>query len=429
MTQRKWLRLIASILVVACIDNRIAAQYSNMDLDSIINLYSFINKSDNHIQNDSLLHSFYEKVMECKAKQVGAIDIVQIGDSHMQAGSFTKPIRIGLQNQLGNGGRGLVFPYQIARTNGPADVVSSSNIKWVARRNAVKSNTLPTGLAGHTIYTPDSSALIKIRVKDTDTSYVPITRVKIFHGSLADSNFAYHLIDTNGVILASPAIVTEQTDTTTTFILQGKHNLFTIGQSKTAANQISSTFFGCVIDYGVPGVLYHTIGVNGAEYRSYLEADKFLSQLADLSPDLVILSLGTNEAFDSKNFSPEAIRKHVQSLTDSIQKLIPHSAILITTLPESLKPYRVKKRTYYKINPNVAIMRNLLVEVALERGLAYWDLYTIMGGVNSMNKWHVAGMTDTKRIHFSNKGYQLQGQLLYQALWESIVSHNLKKTK
>jgi hypothetical protein len=39
-----------------------------------------------------------------------------------------------------------------------------------------------------------------------------------------------------------------------------------------------------------------------------------------------------------------------------------------------------------------------------------------MGGYNSINKWYAKGMTDKRRIHFSRKGYLIQGNLLKNAL-------------
>jgi lysophospholipase L1-like esterase len=414
---------ILYLFIVLAMNSRVVAQYTNADLDSIIRQYSFIDTTANYIQNDTSLNRFYAKALSCQTKQIGVIKIIHIGDSHIQAGSLTKPIQLGLQKQLGYGGRGLVFPYQIARTNGPSDIVSSSNVKWMSRRNSVRNSSLPTGLSGHVIYSTDSNAIIKIKIKEPDTGYIPITRIQLMHGSITDSNYAYQLMDSNGAILATPSAFVEQSDTVTTFILPGKHSSFTIGQVKNAPNQISSTFFGCLVDNGVPGLIYHTIGVNGAEYKSYLEADKFLAQLAWLSPDLIILSMGTNEAFNTKNFSEDGFSKYVFSLIDTIKQLNPQSAILITTLPESLKPYRVKKRTYYRSNPNVATIHKLLISAALLKGVAFWDLYTIMGGLNSMTKWHAAGMTDSKRVHFSHKGYQIQGQLLYNALWNSLLKY------
>ena len=45
------------------------------------------------------------------------------------------------------------------------------------------------------------------------------------------------------------------------------------------------------------GILYHSSGINGCCYSHYVEAGQVLNQTAALTPDLIILSLGTNEAF------------------------------------------------------------------------------------------------------------------------------------
>jgi hypothetical protein len=43
-----------------------------------------------------------------------------------------------------------------------------------------------------------------------------------------------------------------------------------------------------------------------------------------------------------------------------------------------------------------------------------------MGGLNAMNRWAAAGLTDARRIHFSRKGYFIQGTLLFEALINEI---------
>ena len=40
------------------------------------------------------------------------------------------------------------------------------------------------------------------------------------------------------------------------------------------------------------------IGVNGATYDDYNNTEIFFNQLPHLNPDLVIVSLGTNESFE-----------------------------------------------------------------------------------------------------------------------------------
>ena len=52
-----------------------------------------------------------------------------------------------------------------------------------------------------------------------------------------------------------------------------------------------------------------------------------------------------------------------------------------------------------------------------------------MGGKDAMAKWKAKKLTDRKYIHFSGKGYGIQGELLRQAMLESYEQHENTVTK
>src|SRR5690606_14596933 len=55
---------------------------------------------------------------------------------------------------------------------------------------------------------------------------------------------------------------------------------------------------GVVLEKDEPGILYHSIGVNGAKCSDYNKYPLFFEQLPALHPDMIVISLGTNESFD-----------------------------------------------------------------------------------------------------------------------------------
>src|SRR5450631_1614697 len=81
--------------------------------------YKFLKTELNRIENDSTsLASFYKKLSMQKKNHNHKISIVHIGDSHLQADFFSGEVRKLLQQQYGNAGRGLMFPFKQANTNG-----------------------------------------------------------------------------------------------------------------------------------------------------------------------------------------------------------------------------------------------------------------------------------------------------------------------
>ena len=57
-----------------------------------------------------------------------------------------------------------------------------------------------------------------------------------------------------------------------------------------------------------------------------------------------------------------------------------------------------------------------MTELAAEYGGAIFDCYGLMGGQASSNAWVRAGLQRRDHIHFSRQGYELWGDLLYNAL-------------
>jgi hypothetical protein len=87
-------------------------------LDSTaVEQYKFIEVSKNIIGNDSCLKTFYAKLANLKKTKNGVVTVTQIGDSHIQADFFSGTMRQKLQLKYGNSGRGLIFPYHVAKSN------------------------------------------------------------------------------------------------------------------------------------------------------------------------------------------------------------------------------------------------------------------------------------------------------------------------
>ena len=79
--------------------------------------------------------------------------------------------------------------------------------------------------------------------------------------------------------------------------------------------------FGFNLQNDNNGVLYHSIGNNGAAYSSYNSLPKFGESIANLRPDLVILALGTNEAFGKVNEA--AFEAQIETTIKSIRSQSP----------------------------------------------------------------------------------------------------------
>jgi len=71
--------------------------------------------------------------------------------------------------------------------------------------------------------------------------------------------------------------------------------------------------------------------------------------------------------------------------------------------------------------------RLTVINYCLQHQLPYWDLYEIMGGYGSMGKWYAAQLTAKDRVHFTGRGYQIQGDLFYRALMKGYEQYKKRK--
>jgi hypothetical protein len=159
------------------------------------------------------------------------------------------------------------------------------------------------------------------------------------------------------------------------------------------------------------GVCYYIAGANGAEYATFNQKYEFFKETALLQPDLVIISMGTNEAFG--NLDQKIFENNIDAFVSQIRYYNPAAEILITTPGDALKRKRY-------LNPNIGKAVSILVNYATASNIAVWDLNSIMGGYGSMKKWFTAGLSQNDRIHFSREGYYIQGLLLFNALMNEL---------
>ena len=136
---------------------------------TIPKLYGFENVNGDTISNRNYLNDFFKKLESQKKFNDKKINILHIGDSHLQADYITHTTRVSLQKIFGNAGRGFIAPLKISKSNEPFNYQTTSNKTWKSTR-CVSSKQLQTiGLSGMSIKTNDKSATIQIKTYNTDS--------------------------------------------------------------------------------------------------------------------------------------------------------------------------------------------------------------------------------------------------------------------
>ncbi|MEI9911303.1 MAG: GDSL-type esterase/lipase family protein, partial [Bacteroidota bacterium] len=383
------------------LDSHISAQSIPVTDNKYAATYSFIQPVFNRIQNTAGLDSFYYKLYNLKKTGKGIVSIVHIGDSHIQADFLSGVVRNGLQQFFGNAGRGLVFPYQLAQSNAPADINSSSNTKWQFNRVAHPEIPIVPGVSGYGIKTATSGASISFSLKPDGSGPQLFNRLKFFTDSNVSNSWLVQAENNS-----APFLIKKENDSLlySEILLQESAGNFSLAS---LPSDNTKEFYGVSLENSNPGILYHTIGVNGARYDHYNIAPLFWKQLAALHADLFIISLGTNEA-QATSFNETDLQRQVSLFIQQLSIAAPNAAVLITTAADS---YKHRK-------PN-AVLRQInlsLVNYCNTNSIPAWDMYRTTNGYGSAYSWSKRGLMNRDKIHFTAEGYRIQGNLLFNAL-------------
>lgn len=427
--------------------------------------------SDNIMTNTSVLKPLFEKLYQLEQEKKGKVNIVHIGDSHIQADLFTGVIRKKLQEKFGNAGCGFSFPHSLAKTNGGHYVRYTSNASWSSRKNISTPDGTVIGLSGIGLSTREDFA-IELNVRDTSYEFNTIKIItpknkplfdvatsskeiklestvpkKITHkiksgevlGSIAekyDVSIA-QLKKLNG--LKSDNIRAGRTLKIPTNEKQKKvvkrSEFIPLGLTGDAfsnyyhSDQPLSKLYllpnkeakeynlsGLVLEKDEPGVLYHSIGVNGAKCSDYNKYPLFFEQLPALQPDLVIISLGTNESFDKMTAQDYMVQLNL--FIDNVRTKNPDTAILVITPPPSL----FKKKYPNTFAADYA--KNILMQETAKNYVS-WDMFSVIGGLFSVPRNAAKGLISTDRVHYTREGYEKQGRQFAKAF---IDAYNNFKT-
>jgi lysophospholipase L1-like esterase len=349
---------------------------------------------------ERLFQAFNQLVLQGK----GLIPILHLGDSHIQAGYLPDQVRQRLVSAISSGScsRGLIFPYRIAHTNNPFDYRVKYTGQWESCRNVEYNKDCSLGLMGISVGTKDSTATISFSFRDPIPS--DFNTLHIFH---SPDRYSFS-VDSPGGNCLPVKTEEEQPGLTRIELPCFLRDSVTVRFTRKDTLHSSFSLYGVYLDNGDPGIAYCHAGINGAEVTSFLRCNLLSEQLAMIRPELVIVSLGTNDAYPVK-FDKELFISNYKELIRKLRKSDPNLPVLLTIPGDS---YR--KRRY--VNKNLPILREAILEVATEMNCAVWDFYTVMGGQKSILKWYKKGLVAKDKLHFTRAGYVLQGDLLSDAL-------------
>lgn len=334
-----------------------------------------------------------------------AVRVLHIGDSHIQAEGGTGRTRKRLQERYGNAGRGLTAPLRLAGTNGASDYALRSNTTMKGSRLLKTPWAVAPGLTGVGVQ-PASGGRYDISVSCGDA----FDRLRLF-----TTDGEPYVESVQPELLAGTAAISE--GVTEVLLTQAE-------TAVTLTLRDGGALAGIELLHGNSGVEYSAIGNNGATCRHYNTLPGFAASTAHLYPQLIIISLGTNEAFGRT--STEEMKTQLHTLVCSLREHNPEATLLLTTPQECYRRQYVRsgkrrRRTrVYAINPNVERMRSAINAYGAEHNIAVFDWYAAAGGAGCASKWLSNRLMNTDRVHLTWDGYHLMGDMLADALLNEL---------
>lgn len=413
--------ILVNISVWAWLPNQLISDnpkpYNYTAIDSN---YRFIRYKSNKIQqeNQSALSSFFNKLDSLRTNKISKVNILHIGDSHIQADLMTDKLRYYFQKDsaFGNGGYGLAYPYVLAKTNNPTFYTSNATGIWSHCRMNSPNKKCDWGLSGIDATTTDINATFSVNLCAFKSRCYDFNNIKIYCNTQDSSLFNIHISTTGNN--NDSLIYTLKKDTINNFIefrlIKAISNI-KISFSNTSKSQTSFTLKGLILSNTEnSGIVYNSIGLNSATANTFLRNENYLSQTSQVKPDLIIISLGTNDAY-GKYLNQVTFKANFSQLILKLKEINPNASIILTSPADS---YR--KRRYPNIN--FTITPKILKGIAEEFNCGFWDLHFTMGGYRSINKWYIKKLCQNDKLHFNRKGYELQADLLYDALMKAYSS-------
>jgi lysophospholipase L1-like esterase len=345
----------------------------------------------------------------------------------VQAGVFTQQFRDNLLSISTDliGGQNFVFPFTAGGTNNPSHFIVRSTGEWAYCRNAVRKETdKRMGLAGAAITTTDSTATVSIMTREKNpTDLTPdFDFNKVTVVGFSETENVVPVVSYDGTVLQGQY---DEWKSTYTFELPSFTDSICILFDSVPGE---FTLTGVLLENGMPGISVHGIGVNGASVPSYLRCDDFERDLELIRPDLIIFGIGINDAAE-KDFEKQVFMRNFDELIRIIKRVNPDCALLFMSNNDSFKRVKGKRYKRYEVNTNGLIVEEAFMEMGRQYNAAVWDQFDIMGGLKSMQDWEKAGLAKKDKVHFTNEGYMLLGDLLYNALITKYIEHVRLNTK
>ena len=372
-------------------------------------------------------YTFFDPVFRAfeRARKEGrTLRVAHYGDSQIEMDRISQNLREALQTRFGGLGTGM-FP---ALTTTPMASVSHYASGGFSFYTMIVDST--SRRAGHNRYGPlaqvtslygGGTVTLRAHKEKSTLEHVKCFQsVSVLYARPSDDFVVTVQSDT-----LKPRSITRSKDgvTWTTWTFSRPVDRATLKMNGNAE------IYGLTTD-GASGIAVDNIPMRGSTGHVLSRIDKDLMK-ASFELDgtaLVILQFGGN--FVPACGSTKAISGHMDKVRELIayyREVAPGAKILFIGPSDMASSTEDGRIVSYRRLPELV---DSLKAVSLKSGVAYWDLYRMMGGQNSMSQWvrHRPAYAGPDYVHFTPAGAKVVGETLSRSLLTYYDFYDLRKT-
>lgn len=369
--------------------------------------------------NKSALATFFKSLANL-ANEEKSIRILHYGDSQIEGDRISDYIRLKLQNQFGGEGPGLISFMPVApsvvnkiswSTGWDRYPVFAGKDKRVKHNNFGALANICRFSAYNTVTdtTQYKQAWVKlVTSKNGGPKAASYKKIKLFYGG-AQTKTHVELYE-NGSLNNSDSLAAGGNFNIKEFNLnQGPllHEFKFKGKD-------SPDFYGVSLEGG-KGVMVDNMGLRGSSgtFFNQINFNQLKAFYDYLNTKLIILQFGGNSLpYITTKEQADNYGMYLRAQINIIKKIAPQASILVIG-PADMS---VKEGTQYVTHPQLENLRDAIKKTAFDLDCAFFDMYSCMGGRNSMVTWVEEGIAAKDYIHFSSTGARKIAVLLYSSL-------------
>lgn len=362
--------------------------------------------------NPGYFDSLFITMENCR-KNKELIHILHYGDSQIEGDRITGYIRQQLQETFGGKGPGLIPAVQPIPSAAVGQAISDSIPRYIIS-GSLKQN------AGHRRYGALAqmaelwgSVTISVSSRNWANTFEntkEFSKIRLFVGQ-NDTTFRVALHVPNNR-KGSPAYKLESKKGVNiyTWNLPNSIKRFSLNLSGKAE------IYGIAAD-GNDGIAMSNIPLRGSSgtFFTGIDSNTLSAMYEELNTKLIILEFGGNATpVINSDKSVEFYKKSIAEQIQYLSRIYPEAKILLIGPADMSTKIDGKLQTYPYLEKTIEAMR----EAANEKGAAFWDMYQVMGGKNSMIAWvdNNPAWAAPDYIHFTPKGAEKIAKLFYESL-------------